>query len=189
MFTVEYKSRRPRPRDHFQDIALETSPPTPEPVITHTFTEKSHSPLATDDRLNIAVVAMTDALFKPLATQIMRGIGDLDRRKKFRDLIRNVFNGMDTHKAADVRVAFWARRNSPTVIISQRDRWWIKHEPTYLWNGRRGVSLVGVDCHTTFHVPAHERDDCSAWIERQRDRLDAHFAKRLVSASSTQGGM
>lgn len=180
MFTVEYKTRKPRPLIivHPPEVVSETE--TKEIAFAHQFFDgPSQQPIA-DGRLSAGVAALIDALFRPLTAQIKMGIGDLDRRKKVRDLIRNIFNGMSARRDDEVTVAFWASRNSPRIIISQRGRWWVDLRPTYLWQGRNGVCLVGVDCHTTFHVPGAEGAVCAAWFERQRDRLDAHFAKRLA---------
>ncbi len=187
MFTVEYKTRR--------QSALLTTHPAEEPAesasppitISHCFVDGLTQQPITNGRLSAAVAGVIDALFRPLAVQIALGIGDLDRRKKVRDLIRNTFNGMSARRDDEVTVAFWASRNSPRIIISQRDRWWVDLRPTYLWQGRNGVCLVGVDCHTTFHIPGAEGAVCAAWFERQRDRLDAHFAKRLATPAPIQG--
>lgn len=182
MFTVEYKAQK-RSGVVIGDPPEEPPEPAlPAITISHCFLDGPTQQPIRDGRLNAAVAAMIDALFRPLAIQIGRGIGDLDRRKKVRDLIRNTFNGMSAHRDDEVRVAFYVRRNTPMIIIAQRGRWWVDLKPTYLWEGRNGVSLVGVDCHTTFHVPDSEHEVCAAWLERQRDRLDSHFAKRLAGA-------
>lgn len=185
MFTVEYRTRKQRPAVIVDPAEEASAEATNEIAIQYQFVDgTSRQPIA-HGRLNEVATALIDALFKPLAVQIEMGIGDLDRRKKVRDLIRNIFNGMSTLRTGDVMVAFWASRNSPRAIISQGDRWWVELRPTYLWEGRNGVSLIGVDCHATFHVPDAESEVCAAWFERQRDRLDSHFAKRLAAACDT----
>lgn len=188
MFTVDYKTRK-RSAVVINHPPEEASEPKPLPItINHCFFDGlSQQPLA-DGRLSAAVVALIDALFRPLTAQIKMGIGDLDRRKKVRDLIRNTFNGMSARRGDEVTVAFWASRNSPRIIITHGDRWWVDLKPTLQWEGRNGVSLIGVDCHTTFHVPDAEGAVCATWFERQRNRLDAHFTKRLALGMPRLGG-
>lgn len=187
MFTVEYKTRK-RSAVVIAHQSEEPPEPAPPPItISHCFVDGITQQQITNGRLSAAAAGVIDALFRPLAIQIGKGIGDLDRRNKVRDLIRNTFNGMSAHRDDEVRVAFYVRRNTPMIIIAHQGRWWVDLKPTYLWEGRNGVSLVGVDCHTTFHVPDAEHEDCAAWFECQRDRLDAHFAKRLASPAPIQG--
>lgn len=187
MFTVEYRTRKSRPTVIVDPPEMVSETETREIAFAHQFFDGPSQQPSADGRLSAAVTALIDALFRPLTAQIKMGIGDLDRRKKVRDLIRNTFNGMSARRDDEVTVAFWASRNSPRIIITHGDRWWVDLKPTLQWEGRNGVSLVGVDCHTTFHVPGTESAVCAAWFERQRDRLDAHFAKRLATPAPIQG--
>ncbi|QTC90857.1 hypothetical protein [Brevundimonas goettingensis] len=187
MFTVEYKTRKSRRAVIVDPPEVVSATETKEIAFAHQFLDGLTQQQITNCRLSAAVAGVIDALFRPLAVQIERGIGDLDRRKKVRDLIRKTFNGMSARRDDEVTVAFWPSRNSPRIIITHGDQWWVDLKPTLRWEGRNGVSLVGVDCHTTFHVPGADCAVCAAWFERQRDRLDAHFAKRLATPAAIQG--
>lgn len=145
-------------------------------------------PLAHADDLHRAIIGMSDVLHHSLARQIESGVGDLDRRKKVRKIQARTFWGMNTERREDVRVVVYANRNALAVFFSIDAQWSIRQNIGLIWEGRNGVALSAVDCQTIIEVPDVARAGCAAWFDRQRVRLENHFAKRLAQAPSCERG-
>ena len=137
-------------------------------------------PLAQADHLQTSVMGVTDVLFHSLVRQIESGVGNLDLREKVRTLLMRTVCGMSAQRLGEVRVAYYARKNTITVNFALDERWSVVQRLTLIWEGRNGVTLAHVDCQTITKVPDLDRCDCAAWFDSRRVRLENHFTKRLA---------
>lgn len=153
--------------------------------VTHQILDRGVAiPLARADRLQTSIMGVTDVLFHSLVRQIESGVGNLDLREKVRTLLMRTVCGMSAQRLDEVRVAYYARKNTITVIFALDERWSVAQRLTLVWEGRNGVTLAHVDCQTNTIVPDLDRSDCAAWFDSRRIRLENHFAKRLVGTSA-----
>lgn len=137
-------------------------------------------PLAQADRLQTSVMDVFDVLFHSLVRQIESGVGDLNLRARVRTILMRTVCGMSAQRLGEVTVAYYARKNTITVVFSLDERWSVVQRLVLVWRGRNGVALAHVDCQTITKVPGPERRDCAAWFDSRRIRLENHFTKRLA---------
>lgn len=138
------------------------------------------------DALHTAIAGVFDTLFYSLDRQMSARIGDLDTRTKVRLVISRTCWGMDSGREGDVRVVVYARKNQIGVSFVADGRWSVFQSLRLDWDDK-SVVLTDVACHAEIKAPQPERAECAAWFERQRDRLDAHFVKRLAIPAAIQG--
>ena len=144
-------------------------------------------PLTKPEPLHNSIMDLQNVLLPSLALQIAVGVGEIDLRVKVRSILTNTLWGMNNGRDGEPRVVVNARKNKLEVFFSLQDRWLVTQRLVLNWQGRNGVVLSEVDCQTVINVPLSERDQCAAWFESQRSRLEKHFAKKLAQGSRREG--